>query len=249
MDQEIQALAAQHLCVLTRQSASITLVRAELLVGSLNNRRKVVAGFRYRKVRRKDKMKKNNETKLRHWLGKVLRAGRFENPYYKGVSVRKFLRYFCIGWCRWALDSNTKNWKVYHVFHEAITVPEDLRETLKNYVKDRLSVDFDLFCDVAWDMGYVPKWLCNKWVTVDLPAEVQDELCPWTGNGHHIVRGFAKSLNQAAKKIGGRFMYSCTEYAYDSDSHVLVLPKGKKLTWSLAAKVNEVVTEKEIELG
>ena len=121
---------------------------------------------------------------------------------------------------------------------------------MKNYVKDRLSVDFDLFCDVAWDMGYVPEWLCCKWKTVGLPLEVSDALRPWTGHGHHIVRQFAMSLNEDAKKIGGRFVYSCTKYAYDSDHYVLVLPKGKKLTWSMTTKVNGVVTEKkEIELG
>lgn len=233
--------SAQHLRVLNRQSARTTRVRAELSVGSLNNRRKAVAGFRYREVRRKDKMKKNNETRLRHWLGKVLRAARAENHYYKAMSVRGFLRVFVRAWCHWALDSNT-SWTVCHVFTEAIIVPENLRDCLKCYVRDRLSSDLSLFCDVAWDVGYVPKWLCTKWVTVDLPPAVKEELCPWTGNGNHIVRGFARSLNEDAKKLGGRFMYSCTQYAYDSDRYVLVLPKGKKLTWF-------TTTKKEIELG
>lgn len=195
-------------------------------------------------------MKMNNESKLRHWLGKVLRVGKVNNHYFKNISVRQFMRIFIIKWINWALSEDTDNWKVYHIVNEPISVPENLRECLKEYVLNRLTTDFRLFCDVAWDMGYVPKWLCNKWVTVDLPAELKDELCPWTGNGHHIVRTFARSLNEDAKKVGGRFMYSCTEYAYDSDNYVLVLPKGKKLTWSMTTKVNGVVTEKkEIELG
>lgn len=236
--------------MLTRQSARTTRVGAELLVGSPNNRRKVVAGFRYREVRKRNKMKRNNETRLRHWLGKVLRSKSRGSNRHKSMSVRQFLRLFCIKWCRWALDENTGNWDVYYIFDDPISVPEALRKCLKEYVKGRLATDFELFCDLAWDMGYVPEWLCGKWTTVDLPLQVQDDICPWTGNGHHIVREFARSLNKDAKCLGGRFMYSCTQYAYDSDNHVLVLPKGKKLKWSMTTKVNGVVTDrKEIEIG
>ena len=241
--------SAQHLRVLTRQSARTTRARAELLVSSLNNRRKEVAGFRYREVRRKDKMKKNNETKLRHWIGSVLRRIKKTDHRLGGTSVKQFLRIFVIKWCNWALNEETRNWDV-NLFHGTITVPESLRECLKQYTKGRLATDFQLFCDIAWDMRYVPEWLCTKWKTIELPLEVQDDICPWTGNGNHIVRQFAKSLSRDAKAVGGKFMYSCTEYAYDSDMYVLVLPKGKKLTWSTTTRVNGIITEKkEIEIA
>lgn len=72
--------------------------------------------------------------------------------------------------------------------------------------------------------GKVPEPLRGRWHDVDVPEECWDVRREGNGYAHHTVREACRALRDRLAAKGGWAVWSCTDYAYDSDRIAAVEP-------------------------